>query len=708
MRWLLAALIMFSITGNGNTGELMNANNAETTSTLADFSESPLPSWIRFNNVRPGAIHEMPSGAGLEVHFARVDWPNVYFRAPEDVWDWTDYAGVGVSLYNPGDVPVTVAMRLDNEGADGINFCDNLRANVLPRSRFAFNMLFPREGERGLWGMRGIPGEMQYGEGAPLDLTRITAFQLFLPQPQMEHTLILERAYLLDKNAAAAGVPFPFVDAFGQYIHEDWPGKLISESAFAERIAQEQKDWEQQPELPGRDRFGGWSEGPRREATGWFRTEKIDGKWWLITPEGTLFLSFGMDCVGTWERTFVEGREDWFAWLPDAEDPRFGGLYAQVSGAHSMAEPIGGTGRTFSFYGANLVRKYGAEWKTMWRESVYPRLRHWGFNTIANWSQEDVLAHSDMPFVASTGLHQVREIESATGYWRKMMDVYDPSFEENVASAVAYIAGKYATNPLCIGYFVDNELAWEGVVDGVLASGEGQPARQALMQRLKSRYGSIESLNQAWGLQLADWAAIDGAVLASDAARQDISDFFHAFSLRYFSVIRDAFRRHAPNQLYLGCRFSTTPDEAVRACAEAADVVSFNLYYPRIPQDLYAGEKDLGKPMIIGEFHFGALDRGMFHTGLVATKDQNDRAAHYEAYVRSVVDHPGFVGCHWFQYMDEPITGRWFDGENYNIGFLDVTDTPYPELVKAAQHIHGEAYGRRFGVTIQQMGDSHP
>ena len=54
------------------------------------------------------------------------------------------------------------------------------------------------------------------------------------------------------------------------------------------------------------------------------------------------------------------------------------------------------------------------------------------------------------------------------------------------------------------------------------------------------------------------------------------------------------------------------------------------------------------------------------------------------------------VGCHWFQYVHEPLTGRSYDGENYNIGFLTVTDTPYPELVAAARKIHREAYARRF------------
>ena len=663
--------------------------------TLVTFSESPLPDFVRFNNSRAGDVTEK----GREISFAHVDWPNIFLRAPDGEWDWSDYDGVGFSLYNPSDTGITVAMRLDNDGADGMNFCNNLRSNLLPGQRREFTMLFNRPGDRPLWGMRGTPGPAQYGEGEPLDLTRITAVQLFLPMPDKAYALVVDEAYVFSLSEdAETGVPLPFVDRFGQYKHDEWPGKLASEDEFATRKVREQAAWEAAPELPGRDRFGGWADGPKRKATGWFRTEEIDGVWWLITPEGTLFFSLGITCVGTWERTFVDKREDWFAWLPAHDDPLFGGLYSEVSGAHSMAEPIGGAGKTFGFYSANLIRKYGEAWQDKWRASVYPRLRHWGFNTIANWSQEDVLKNSDIPFVVSTSLYNVRLIEGARGYWNKMMDVYDPSFEENVASATRYIAAQHADNPLCIGYFVDNELAWEGVVDGVLASSSDQPARQELYRFLRERYESLEALNAAWGIDVADWGDLDGDAATSATAQKDLSDYFYDFSLRYFTIIRDALREHAPNQLYLGCRFSTTPEEAVRACAEVADVVSANLYYDSVPPDKWTGDACLGAPIMIGEFHFGALDRGMFHNGLVAAKDQEDRAAKYKAYVRSVVDNPAFVGCHWFQYIDEPITGRWFDGENYNIGFLDVTDTPYPEMVEAARQVHEEVYVRRYGA----------
>jgi hypothetical protein len=61
-----------------------------------------------------------------------------------------------------------------------------------------------------------------------------------------------------------------------------------------------------------------------------------------------------------------------------------------------------------------------------------------------------------------------------------------------------------------------------------------------------------------------------------------------------------------------------------------------------------------------------------------------ERAVAYRYYVENAAAHPALIGTHWFQWIDQPSTGR-FDGENYNIGLVDVTDRPYPEMIKAAK-----------------------
>jgi hypothetical protein len=102
-------------------------------------------------------------------------------------------------------------------------------------------------------------------------------------------------------------------------------------------------------------------------------------------------------------------------------------------------------------------------------------------------------------------------------------------------------------------------------------------------------------------------------------------------------------------------------------------------------------------PLIIGEFHFGALDRGLFHTGLVPTPNQAARSEAYRQYVLTALRHPQFVGCHWFQWQDEPTTGRVYDEENYQIGFVDIADTPYAEMITASRAVAAELYRYRRG-----------
>lgn len=660
------------------------------------FEGDRLPEALTQNGVEARMVKHKGRLA-MEVAYGVTDWPNMFFSPREGTWDWSAHAGIVATLYNPGDEPVVANMRVDNAGADGMNHCNNGTASVPAGGRAELRVQFNTGTAGRFWGMRGIPECGPVGSGAVLDMTAITAFQIFLAKPEKPYTLILEDVRLYGEGAdLAENVPFPFIDAFGQYKHDSWPGKVKSERDLERAREREAKALRRNPALPGRDRFGGWAAGPRLEATGWFRTERVDGVWWLVTPEGNLFFSAGVDCVGTWEETFVEGRDGWFEGLPDPEAEASKGFYGHVQGAHSMADSIGGAGRTFRHYQHNLSRKYGEDWPEMWRNTSYARLQAWGFNTIANWSQEDVLVNSPMPFVASLGVWgEVREVEGSKGYWGRMKDVYDPAFAEAVDRSVAQGTAKHAANPLCIGYFFDNELSWEAVRRGVLASPPDQPARAAFIALLEKQYRTIDKLNEVWGTSAKDWDALAVPESPNDACNSDLDDLEYAFAHRYFTIVNDAIKKHAPNQLYLGCRFSSAPEWAVRACADVADVVSFNLYRPRIDSARYTGENDLGKPCIVGEFHFGALDRGMFHTGLVPTETQRDRARHYMDYVRSVADCPAFVGCHWFQYVDEPTTGRWFDGENYNIGFVNVADTPYPELVKAAKKVHGEVYERR-------------
>jgi hypothetical protein len=77
-------------------------------------------------------------------------------------------------------------------------------------------------------------------------------------------------------------------------------------------------------------------------------------------------------------------------------------------------------------------------------------------------------------------------------------------------------------------------------------------------------------------------------------------------------------------------------------------------------------------------------------------RDQTERGVGYRYYIEQAAALPGFVGANWFLGTDESVTGR-MDGENYNFGWVDVTDRPYRELVEAAKVTHKRLYAVHSG-----------
>jgi len=162
----------------------------------------------------------------------------------------------------------------------------------------------------------------------------------------------------------------------------------------------------------------------------------------------------------------------------------------------------------------------------------------------------------------------------------------------------------------------------------------------------------------------------------------------------YFKVVKEEIKKFAPNKLYLGCRINSPSfnRSAFIICSKYCDVISINHYDYNVSD--FKWTEGIDKPIIIGEFHFGALDRGLLHTGLRSVSNQNQRARVYMHFIYQCLESPFFVGAHWFQYIDQVCTGR-NDGENYQIGFVDICDRPYPEMILATRKIMSSMYTYR-------------
>lgn len=638
------------------------------------------------------------SDSGMRVDFSTSEaWPNIRWKAPgPNGWDWSNSLAVVITLTNPGADDVPFHVLFTDHDADNTRRDTTLSGAVQAgNTRKFFVALTPRSLTR-MSGMRSLPfsADPAWGDklGAGLEPAHIDNFEIYLEKPTRPETLIIDSIALCGR--ASNDSLSRLVDRYGQYTRANWPGKINSDADFASQKASEDVDLSANPSLLDLDRWGGWAGGPLCAATGFFRTEQIAGKWWLVDPDGRLFLSMGMDVVQFRQHTTVKAREAMFTWLPSPGD--------------SLASHFVDNGSAFAFLGANLERKYGPVDDRAMGDLAIRRLKSWGFNTLGNWSDEEIGKSRHFPYVVSLhGSGRYQTVPSRTRWTvRDMPDPFDPAFAADVDENVRAKAALYKGDSACLGYFYDNELPW-GMPDqgsdqqyalcyGALSLPDSSPAKEAFRDFLIGRYGLIAKLNAAWETKLSSWddfaapITLDRSVCPG-AMQQDFSDFLTLYAQKYFETVAAAVKRYDPRHLYLGSRFAEpgyTP-EVVKAAAKYVDVISFNIY--RWNRSRFQFAEQLGKPCLVGEFHFGSTDRGMF-SGDMTVKDQQDRGTSYAEYVRDVLAEPAFVGCHWFQYYDEDTLGRSGDGENYNIGFLSITDTPYAELIAAARKTNAEAY----------------
>jgi hypothetical protein len=677
--------------------------------TLFDFEEGFAFGAVRARDAQVSAVAEDGNTALRLQTGHEHDWPGIDLPAPKGHWDLSAFDHVALDVRNAGPNRATLCCRVDNRGADGRRNCNTASITLGPGERGVLTVPFRRKGawpeDIQLFGMRGYPKPMGQGEPA-IDPSRVVNLVLFAPRPKADHAFVVDNiraggSYAPPEEATmTAETFFPFIDTFGQYIHKDWPGKTHSVDDLRRRREEEARELAADPGPSDRDQYGGWAGGATLEATGFFRVQKHDGTWWLVDPEGKLFWSHGIDCVHPRSATPIDGREHWFRNFP-GEEPAFQDFFGRtgrvVRGHYKGKHP-----RWFDFAGANIQRKYGDGWRGAFAETTHHRLRSWGLNTIANWSSSDIYLMRKTPYVGT--IHFGGPVlQGSQGYWGKFRDVFDPAFAKAIRQRMAREAGKTAGDPWCIGYFVDNELAWgssTSLAVAALVSPPQQKAKRVFIADLKAKYGAIEKLNAAWGTGHASWDALLEHRGKPDVkrAKADLEAFYTKTAETYFKTIRQAVKAVAPNQLYLGCRFAWVNPLAVGAAVKHCDVVSYNLY--RQPEAIAKFEPpvDADVPLIIGEFHFGALDRGMFHTGLRPVPTQQARAEAYRDYVTNALRHPQFVGTGWFQYKDQCTTGRPLDGENYQIGFVDICDTPYPETIAACREVGRRLYEIRSGA----------
>ncbi len=468
----------------------------------------------------------------------------------------------------------------------------------------------------------------------------------------------------------------PVMDKFGQRIYNQWNGKVSDSIQLRTHLTKEKKQLKDLYSTE-RDSFGGIIEKNNYKATGFFYITENNGKWWFITPNGNRFWSLGVTCLRPkYPRsavTMVKNREFLFEALPPKSVP--------YSGAYD-----GDT--TVNFYYWNVLRKYDS--LPAWRNFLFRRMKAWGLNTIGNWSEKTILKQSRMPFTYSFRTTRNKKLT----FKGNLSDVFNPEWEKYIDSVFSE-AAEWRDNPYLLGYFVDNEAGW-GNPKLLEKLPENCPTRKEWENMIKKQYKTIENLNKNWNTNFKTWEAIKNhrKNIKNEAFKKDMTAFEAHYAKQYFKLISNTLKKHDPNHLYLGCRFTkrVKPAHILKQAGKYCDVVTVNVY-SLIPENerMKTWYNLTRRPILIGEHHLPKKSNRQLPPHY-QTFTSNERNHYYKQYVKTWAEMPFSVGCHWYQLVDQHITGRASNGENQVIGLVDITDQPHNEMIEAIKHSSKNIY----------------
>jgi len=502
-----------------------------------------------------------------------------------------------------------------------------------------------------------------------------------------------------------------------------WTGIVIWSLAFGlGRGAPERGLSATESRLPGYDSYGGYNLNTGRK-TGFFHTEQIGGRWYLIDPEGHPF----------WMRSVYN------------IDP------------YSSGQTIG--------------RKYGGI--PRWAVQTVRRLRGWGFNTIGEYSGNALFPvgvygspsgdPEKMPFIGflapgmgalanSRGLAKSQTLDIMAGIppqtyndWRSpLVDFYAPQFEEYVKNVVsgaeATFTAPISRSPWLVGWTIDDADKWYGLAGGATSGcpvryphpgwmvavtnfdqGRGRPSgshgdmkvysKYALRDFLAKKYSTIQALNAAWksdyttfdsdggygsGRGFLDedgrhfWIGKDWKTLsdASPNVKGDLDAFLLEFARKAFSVIVSRVRAMDHNHLIFGPaalnKFGCLArPQVLQAAAEHVDVlqVSADVLNLANNSEVMAMSYELThKPLLVWVGFMANPDSTLKGSpniyAMPPISTQQERGAYYGKMLMRLVSVKGsdgvypVVGLDWWDWMDS-------GGEGANWGLITFRDNAY-------------------------------
>jgi len=478
----------------------------------------------------------------------------------------------------------------------------------------------------------------------------------------------------------------PYVDQYGQSVYASFAGKIQTDSDLQAAAAEEQTKLAGWGAPSGYDAWGGvLNAGWQDSVTGFFHVAKHNSIWWLISPAGNPCFYIGLDTapLTSGNNTPTTSREWEFAALP-AQTAPYDATWSYWDWGNTGIASV-------SFDTWNMIRKYGSDvWQTAATNLTVQRMKAWGFSGFGKWASDA----ENLPILPVLWPNNVPVLVQHP-------DIFDPQVQAVFRGSLQQQMQARVNDPLILGWSFGNEydeIVTPSEVSSILGMGSSVPAKRALVdEALSAIYGNdVVAMAAAWGVTAASASDLYGALPTPPAA--DIETLREYYADRYYGFLYQTVKSIDPNHLYFG--FWIVPGWWVNATdwqmnAAHVDVIGYDRYSPVFEDSLLRSlAKSTAKPIFLGEFSFPPhynLMRGYEVYPAAFASDDADAGAQYRTNLEAAARNPWCVGVAWFEYRDEPVSGRGFlgetdldlvEGEDYAFGMVDVADRPKYDLVE--------------------------
>lgn len=434
------------------------------------------------------------------------------------------------------------------------------------------------------------------------------------------------------------------------------------------------------------DKYGGWK-GRTFKATGFFRTEKAE-RWWLVTPEGNAFLSFGINHFNTslWNQEY--NKEAWCKKL-------------KVEKAGSP-----------QFYQALL------KW-------FYETCDDFGFNTLG--------VHNSLPFIkkSNPGMAYMQPIVFIDiPHWKtkvsdeEFVDVFSQKFINHADQVAKKVCLPVKDDPFLLGYamtdcaLLTHEDCRErtdviggarresrvGFVNRLRNFPESSPGKQTYVKLMKELYkDDINAFNKIYHSEFTSFEALTKA----ENWRQDIHlhngfevrdniEFLKVIVEQYYKVAKSSILKYDRNHMFVGDKLNgntDSVDSVLTVTGKYTDILFYQMYARYEVQkpglDRWSGLVDL--PVINGDSAYTMVSEHMPRPYGPVADNLKQRAEWTEEFFQNAFARKEFVGWHYCGLIDANNQNPAKKARQHS-GLMDSFGQPYPELQKVMKAGSGKIY----------------